>query len=1124
MVKRKSAYWKNLIKSILSSKARFLSIFAIVLLGAAFYSGLRNTPGTMALTMDNYLDNHQYSDLIYRASLGFSLDDLDALSDIEGIEDIAYVNEFDAQITIGNKLSGVTVYSNDAYSEDMINAPELLEGTWPEESDECLIDNELYKSGLDIGDEIVLTNDYGEKTFVVVGIIDDVRYVAKTERGTNTLGDGTNSGFIEILTQDNEFLANPDSLYELRDEDVLYNEILIVVEGASDYNVFSTAYDEYIEEVNTKIKSTLSSRMSDLYEDLTSDVQSQLDEATETYNEGYEAYTTSKDAFDEQILEAKIELTNAKITLAENELTYLNALSTASDEMGDSIDTVQQTMEELQKQLADLQTQLDDYNTVSIPSSVTTTTNEVTTTITNSANQILESTSDTSATNSETIIAQAQTIIEQAQKASEDANIDSDAIIEQANKIIDAASQEEVDSAAISEAANQIIQETSSTVTQTTSSIPSTADLSEIISSLDTQITSINQMLGELNTSMDGISELMEASIQIENAKLQIENAENELTLQELQGNNQLEEAEKELEDAKTQLDDAQAQIDEIPKGKVYTLTKNENAGLVSFDANVDAIEAIAEVFPLIFFLVSALVSLTTMTRMVEEQRSQNGTLRALGYSKFDVIMQYVVYVLLATSFACIFGILSGNQIFTRIIWYLYNLMMFQIESPTVIQQAYTITLQAIFISVFVVMFATLYVSIRELNLMPAVLMRPKAPKLGKRIFLERIGFIWKRMNFNQKVTMRNIFRYKQRFFMSVIGIAGCTALIITGFGIKYSVSEIVDRQYGEILVYDADIRLEDDISVSDSKKYATNLLERDEVTNVEYVYEQSCNVLKNKEDLYATMIVYQSLDNITNFINFKDYQSSKKIALNDDGVVLSQKTAELLDVEVGDTFDLEVDDMTYNVKVEAIMENYSTNYVFMSQDYYEELTSSTLIINHGFLNMKTDNQSDKTSLENYMSEHSYGNLSYLSESGSEFADQMSSLDIITIILTVCAGALNFIVLYNLTNINIQERKSEIATIKVLGFRRNEVYDYIFRENIILSAIGSFIGIFLGIIIHRFIVLTVEFDSMMFVRSIHWTSYVYAVAITIGFTYLIDLFMRPVLNKVDMVESLKSIE
>ncbi len=1099
MVKRnKRAYWKNLRKSISSSKARFLSIFAIVLLGAAFYSGLRNTPGTMALTMDNYLDNHQYSDLIYIASLGFSQDDLDALNDIEGIEAISYGNQFDAQTLIDNKLSGVTVYTNEYYDETMVNAPELLEGQYPTASDECLIDNELYKSGLNIGDEITLTSDYGEKVFTVVGIIDDVRYVAKTERGTNTLGDGTNSGFIEILTEDNEFLAISDSLYELRDEDVLYNQICVVVEGASDYNVFDDDYMDYIEEVNTKIKSTLSLRIGDLYEDLTSDAKQQLDDATAEYNEGYEEYTTSKEAFDEQILEAKIEITNAKITLAENEITYLEGLSTASDEMGSSIETIQGTMTELQKQLSDLQSQLDNYDTS-------------TTSIANSANQIIESTSDG---DTEAILAQAQSIIDQASDSS--SSIDSDAIIEQANRIIEALQEDEVDTDTINDAANQIIQETTTTVTS--------SDMNEIIDGLDEQITSINEMLDELSTSMDGITQLVEAGLQIESAKLEIENAENELTLQELQGNTQLEEAAAELEDAKTQLDDAQAQIDEIPKGKVYTLTRDENAGLVSFDANVDAIDAIATVFPLMFFLISALVSLTTMTRMVEEQRSQNGTLRALGYSKFDVIMQYVVYVLLATSFACVIGILSGNQIFTRIIWYLYNLMMFQIDSPIVIQQAYTITLQAIFISVFVVMLATLYVSIRELNLMPAVLMRPKAPKVGKRIFLEKVTFIWKRLSFNQKVTMRNIFRYKQRFFMSVIGIAGCTALIITGFGIKYSVSEIIDRQYGEILMYDADIRLEDDISVADSKKYATNLLERSEVTNVEYVYEQSVNVLKNKEDLYATLIVYQSLDNISNFVNFKDYKTGDKISLNDNGVVLSQKTAELLEAEVGDTFDLEVDDMTYNVKVEAIMENYSTNYVYMSQTYYEDLTSSDLIINHGFLNMKTTDQSDKTSLENYMSEHSYGNLAYLSDSGSEFADQMSSLDIITIILTACAGALNFIVLYNLTNINIQERKSEIATIKVLGFRRKEVYDYIFRENIILSVIGSFLGVFLGYILHRFIVLTVEFDSMMFVRHVHWTSYVYAIAITIGFTFLIDLFMRRVLNKVDMVESLKSIE
>ena len=306
--------------------------------------------------------------------------------------------------------------------------------------------------------------------------------------------------------------------------------------------------------------------------------------------------------------------------------------------------------------------------------------------------------------------------------------------------------------------------------------------------------------------------QLSSADLELQKAKLLIEKQENTLLIEEIKGSEKLNEAKKQLDEGKIQLDESKEKIDSIPKGRLITLTRHENEGLVSYDMNVKSIETIANVFPLIFFLVAALVSLTTMTRMVEEQRGQSGTLRALGYSKFDIIKQYVVYVILATFFASILGMYGGTQLLPRIIMFLYSSLMFDIVQSTIIVNELSVTLQTLFLSVFVTLFATLSVCISELNQVPAVLMRPKSPKIGKRILLERMTFIWKRLSFNQKVTMRNIFRYKKRFFMSVIGIAGCTGLIITGFGIKYSVTEVVNRQYRDIYQYNAVVNLEEDI------------------------------------------------------------------------------------------------------------------------------------------------------------------------------------------------------------------------------------------------------------------------------------------------------------------------
>lgn len=1015
MVKKKSVYWRNLRRSTLKSKSRFFSIFSIVFLGAAFFAGLRNTPGSMMLSMDDYLDKYNFADLTYIVSLGFSEDDIHNIEKTEGIDKIEFGYQFDALMSMGNQLSGVKVYTSQTFDDEMINQPDLKKGRYPTKNNECIIDELMVGKDIDIGDLIEISNDQGKKEFEIVGIVNDPRFVSATDRGSNTLGDGTNAGYIEILNQDNAFLAIPKDLYDLRDENVLYNQISVSVEGAEKYNIFDDEYDEYIEGVNTKIKSSLSLSSSDLYEKLTGDAGNELSDAEEKYYDGLDEYTKGKNIFEEKILKAKIQLTEAKMTLTDKEAEYLKGQGQANQQQKEMTDTLEQSFEQLQKKLATLQKELVDFQ--------------------NDPTKVPPS-------------------------------------------------------------------------------------LEGVMGDLEV----ITTMLDSATASLNGLTQLTDADLQIQQAKLQIQQQENKLTLEELKTRNQLEDTKNQLDIAKGKINQAQDDIDQIPKGKLFTLTYHENAGVMSYDANVDSISSIANVFPLMFFLVSALVSLTTMTRMVEEQRSQNGTLRALGYSKTDIIKQYVVYVILATSIACVLGIVIGTQFFPRVICYLYNLMMFKVDISVLIYSDAYIALQTVFISVVVTMIATLSVCFTELNLMPAVLMRPKAPKIGKRILLERIGFIWKRLSFNHKVTMRNIFRYKKRFLMSIIGIAGCTALIITGFGIRSSVSQIVDLQYNEVFTYDAVVRLEDEVSVNVAKKYQSQLLQRDEVSNVEYVLNQSVNLLKNKEDLYGSMIVYQSMDNIENFIHFEKFNNNKQITLDDNGVVISAKTAELLQVGEDDTIDVEMNGKKYNVKIAGIMKNYFMNYIYMSQNFYEELTGKDLKVNHAFMTMKKLDQSYKTSIEDYMKDKGYGNISSADSYGADFNDEIKSIDIVVLILIICAGALSFIVLYNLTNINIQERKSEIATIKVLGFRRKEVYDYIFRENIILSIIGSLVGTIFGYFLHQFIIRTVELEVTMFVRSIDIYSYIFAFVITMGFTLLINYSMRRVLNKVNMVESLKSIE
>ena len=987
----------------------------IIFLGAAVFSGLRNTPYTMAASADAYLNSHNYADLTYIATLGFSDEDVAKVRKLKGVKKVVPCYQFDALFAHKDGKSGVTVYSQEKYEKSMLDCPELLKGRYPKKENECIIDVNLGKYNYKLGHTIELSNDNGTKTYNIVGIVNDPRYISNVDRGTNTLGDGTNSGFVEVLNEGARELGLNKKVAELRNNDHLYTSLLVDVEGTEKYNMFTSDYDNLIETVNTRVKSMLSEEMSDQYDQLTGDMQSQLDDAKKQYEEGYQEYKRNLDSFNSQISQGKIKLAEARIQFYEQKKIYLKKAAQVSN-------ATQQAYNETKK-------------------------------------------------------------IDQEIKVLHDSIKDTLGNIKDKDSAQDA--------------------------------------FTKILNDL-------NENLNNFNNKLRGVGQLLEGRIQLEKAQSQLDEAEAELNIQqsklEVTENNakvQLNAAKEQLDAAKTQIDQAQQQLNQIPKGVLYSLTKNENVGIASYESYKQAIASIADVFPLIFFLVAALVSLTTMTRMIEEQRSYCGTLRALGYSKQDVIMQYIVYAFLATFFACILGILAGNQVFPRIIYFLFTYLMYGMNQSTVLVQKWSISLMTVLISVGVTLLATLSVCLQELVATSSVLMRPKAPKAGKRILMERMPFIWKRLNFNQKVTMRNLFRYKKRFWMSVIGIAGCTALIMLGFGVKNSVSDIIPSQYEEVYKYDALIKLNS--NVEDTKKVENKIKRIEGVHNLTGAYRQNVTVLGNSEDYYSTMIVYDNADEIKNFINFNDYKTKKKIILSDDGVVISQKLAEKLGVKKGENMTFSYDNTKYTVKVSNIVQQYVSHQVYMSKTFYENLTGMKSSASILYVDMNTKKSNIKT-LKNYLDHHNIGSMERLTASLDEFQQRMSSLNIIVAILSGCAALLCFIVLYNLTNINIGERKGEIATIKVLGFRRKEYCDYIFRENIILSLIGASLGMFFGYFLHRFVVLTVEMDNMLFIRTMPLYIYLIAFGMTVGFTIIINLAMRHILDQVDMVESLKSIE
>ena len=567
-------------------------------------------------------------------------------------------------------------------------------------------------------------------------------------------------------------------------------------------------------------------------------------------------------------------------------------------------------------------------------------------------------------------------------------------------------------------------------------------------------------------------------------------------------------------------LDDAIAvlreKITEIDGGAWLVRTRDDSAGYSSYDSNVGKVAALSKIFPVFFFMVALLVALTTMTRLVEENRTQIGTLKALGFSNVEILGEYMFYSLLSSALGCILGFSVGFRLFPKAISSAYA-MMFTLPDVTT-SVRHDIVLWVAPVTVGSILLATLWACWSEFRACPAKLMQPKAPAAGKRIWLEHLPFIWKRLSFTHKVTCRNLFRYKKRFFMTVIGVAGCSALLVTGFGLRDSINDIVNKQFGEIYLYQMNV-LTDGEMLSDD---LVNYLDDKEVFDGWLPYsDESGKVMANGKSESANIEVPSDVSDFGSFISLRNRKTKEKLTLSDDGAVLTEKLCETLGVTVGDSVTLQNSDgREAEMKVIGITENYLTSFAYVAPGGYANAFGKSADFRHLLCrvgNAATDAVSEKLL--------GFDNVLYVNASQSlkdNFADSIKSIDGVIFVLILSAGLLCMVVLYNLTNVNICERRKELATIRVLGFHPGEVSRYIFRETDALSLIGSAAGLFAGIWLHSFVVRTVEVDQVMFGRSIYPLSFVFALAISLLFTFIVDLIMRKQIRSVDMVEAMKS--
>ena len=567
-------------------------------------------------------------------------------------------------------------------------------------------------------------------------------------------------------------------------------------------------------------------------------------------------------------------------------------------------------------------------------------------------------------------------------------------------------------------------------------------------------------------------------------------------------------------------LDDAIAvlreKITEIDGGAWLVRTRDDSAGYSSYDSNVGKVAALSKIFPVFFFMVALLVALTTMTRLVEENRTQIGTLKALGFSNVEILGEYMFYSLLSSALGCILGFSVGFRLFPKAISSAYAMMFTLPEVTTSVR--HDIVLWVAPVTVGSILLATLWACWSEFRACPAKLMQPKAPAAGKRIWLEHLPFIWKRLSFTHKVTCRNLFRYKKRFFMTVIGVAGCSALLVTGFGLRDSINDIVNKQFGEIYLYQMNV-LTDGEMLSDD---LVNYLDDKEVFDGWLPYsDESGKVMANGKSESANIEVPSDVSDFGSFISLRNRKTKEKLTLSDDGAVLTEKLCETLGVTVGDSVTLQNSDgREAEMKVIGITENYLTSFAYVAPGGYANAFGKSADFRHLLCrvgNAATDAVSEKLL--------GFDNVLYVNASQSlkdNFADSIKSIDGVIFVLILSAGLLCMVVLYNLTNVNICERRKELATIRVLGFHPGEVSRYIFRETDALSFIGSAAGLFAGIWLHSFVVRTVEVDQVMFGRSIYPLSFVFALAISLLFTFIVDLIMRKQIRSVDMVEAMKS--
>ena len=1041
---KKKALRKDFYMEIRRSTGRFMSIFFIVAIGCAFFSGIRASEPDMRYSGDAYFDNRNMMDIEVISTLGLTDDDLQAIEDVDGIEAAEGGYSVDVLSSEGDNQIAVHVMS----LLPSMNQVQLEDGRLPEAEDECAVDVDyLNESSLKIGDKITLSSGSDDEitdtlktdTFTITGAVSSPNYIS-FQRGSTTIGNGSVTAFIVV----------PEKSFALD----VYTEIYAQVDGAKEMTAFTDEYDDRVQEVIDKIEEIKDEREQIRYDEI-------VDEANEALEDARQQVTDAEKELEDGKAEAQAELADARQQLEDAQAEV--------DSGRQELESSKQQLESSRQQLKDSQAQVDQGQ--------------------------------------EELNANIDTLNEQIDELN--------AAKEQYNALAASGATDDVTIATLN-AMYEEIQKGESAVAQ------AQAQIDAAKAELESGQQQINSGWDQIT---QGEQKISDSEAQLADAEAEIADGWEEYYEGEAEAEQEIADGEQKIADAKEELADAEAEINDLEKPEWYIYDRSNLPDYTGYGENADRMRAIGEVFPAIFFLVAALISLTTMTRMVEEQRTQIGTLKALGYEKHSIAGKYLGYALLATVSGSVVGILFGEKVFPYIIINAYGIM-YQHMHDIVIPYNLGYGLGAAAAALASTLLATILSCYKELREQAAELMRPPTPKQGQRVLLERAAFIWKRLNFSWKASIRNLVRYKKRLFMTIFGIGGCMALMLVGFGLKDSIFAIVDIQYGEIQLYDGNIILTDDATDEEKNNILTELDKDSAMTGSTEGLLTQISVGNGDEWHDVYLDVPKDVEEFSEFVVLQDRITNEKYELDDSGAVLTEKMAKELDVKPGDTITIRDEDRgDLKVEISAVCENYMGHYLYMTPAYYEKVYGETPDYNSIFYKTadRITEEAERIG-EEALALPGTLSISYTTDLREQVDNMLGALDEVIVVLIISAGMLAFVVLYNLNNINITERQRELATLKVLGFYNGEVAMYVYRENIVLTILGAIFGIILGKILHGFIIVTVEIESVMFGRNIDLSSFVYGFLLTLLFSLLVNGAMYFKLKKINMVESLKSVE